>query len=132
MAPRVLIGVVSHDRGVRDRLVDLPVDPREPGGDLVDSAVKIVDPRLQRDRELHEVLPAAADERALRVTQPARPDPRDARDHDRCDREHHRHVCVDPDGVPREMHPYDGSEKMTLYSAWLFATLTSPGTLATS
>src|SRR6516225_8715521 len=30
------------------------------------------------------------------------------------------------------MHPYDGSEKMTLYSAWLFATLTSPGTLATS
>ena len=34
VAARVLVGVIPHDRGVRDRLVDLAVDPREPRSDL--------------------------------------------------------------------------------------------------
>ena len=80
VAAGVLVGVVADDRGVRDRVVDPPVDAREAGRDLVDGAVQVVDPALERDGELDEVLAAAADERPLRVAEPpdARPRPTQA------------------------------------------------------
>src|SRR5258708_198205 len=58
--------VVAHDRRLRQRAVDAPVDTREAGRDLVDNAVEVVDPRLQRDGEVDEVLLAAAEEDELR------------------------------------------------------------------
>ena len=67
VAARVLVGVVADDRAVRDGPVDAAVDPREPGGDLVDGPVQVVDPALQRDGELDEVLAAAAEQHPLRV-----------------------------------------------------------------
>ena len=94
MAARVLVGVVAHDRGVRDRLVDAAVDPREAGGDLVDGAVEVVDPPLERDGELDEILAAAADERSLGVTKAPNACPGD-----RCDDQAGR----------AEQHPENGN-----------------------
>ena len=75
VAAGVLVGVVADDRACSRPIVDPPVDAREPGRDLVDRAVEVVDPPLQRDGELDEVLAAAADERPLRVAQAADADP---------------------------------------------------------
>ena len=47
--------------------VDPAVDAREARGDLVDRAVEVVDPALQRDGEVDEVLAAAAEQRPLRL-----------------------------------------------------------------
>ena len=71
VAARVLVGVVADDRGVRDGPVDAPVDAGEPGGDLVDGAVEVVDPALEGDGELDDVLAAAAEQQALRLPQRA-------------------------------------------------------------
>ena len=76
MAPCVLVGVVADDRGVRDSPVDAAVDPGQSGGDLVDRSMEIVDPRLERDRELGEILAAAAEEHPLRVADAPHLDPR--------------------------------------------------------
>ena len=103
-------------------VVDPAVDPREPGRDLVDGAVQVVDPALERDGELDQVLAAAADQHPLRVAQPADAHPgdpgeRDARDAPSDDAD-------DGDrggGVPGDVHAAtDGSEKMTWYAAELF------------
>ena len=77
VAARVLVGVVADDRGVRDGLVDPAVDPREARRHLVDGAVEVVDPRLQRHRELDQVLPPAADER--RAARPGAAGPESSR-----------------------------------------------------
>src|SRR5581483_12361991 len=61
VAAGVLVGVEADDGALRDGAVDAPVDAREPGCDLVDRAVDVVDPGLERDRELDQVPPAAAD-----------------------------------------------------------------------
>ena len=53
------------------RLVDAPVDPREPRRDLVDRAVQVVDPPLQRDGEVDEVALAAAEQNRLAIAQRA-------------------------------------------------------------
>ena len=55
--------------------VDAPVDAGEAGGDLVDRAVEVVDPRLQRDGEVDEVLAAAAEQRPLRLADAPHLDP---------------------------------------------------------
>ena len=116
MAARVLVGVVADDRGVRDGVVDPAVDPREPGRDLVDGAVEVVDPRLERDGELDQVLPPAADERPLRVAQPPDARPGDQATTSPADAERDPDDGDERGGVPREMHAaYDGSEKMTWY-----------------
>jgi hypothetical protein len=57
------------------RSVDPPVDARETGGDLVDGAVQVVDPGLQRDGEVDEVAPVAAEQHALRRPQRAHSPP---------------------------------------------------------
>ena len=71
MPARVLVGVVADDRGVRDRPVDAAVDAREARGHLVDRAVEVVDPPLERDGEVDEVSPAAAEEHPLRLARRA-------------------------------------------------------------
>ena len=53
-----------------------------PGCDLVDGAVQVVDAALERDRELDQVLAAAADQHPLRVAQPADAHPRDPGERD--------------------------------------------------
>ena len=73
LAARVLVRVVAHDGGVRDRSVDAPVDPRQPRRDLVDRAMEIVDPRLQRDGELDHVVGGAAENGLLGALEPAQP-----------------------------------------------------------
>ncbi len=65
----VLVGVVADDRRVRDRAVDAPVDPRQPRGDLVDGPVEVVDPALQRDREVDDVGGRTAEDRLLTAPQ---------------------------------------------------------------
>ena len=98
-------------------VVDPPVDAREAGRDLVDGAVQVVDPALERDRELDEVLAAAADQRraarrAAAGRAPRRPQARTSpasRSDDADDGD-------ESGDVPRDVHgATDGSEKMTLY-----------------
>ena len=70
--------------------VDPAVDAGEPGGDLVDRTVEVVDPALQRDGELDEVAPAAAEQRQLGGARP--PDPK--REHDGGDATAERRLAV--------------------------------------
>ena len=63
------------------------IDSCEPGGDLVHGPMEIVDPALQRDRELDQVLAPAAHERPLRVAEPPHPHPRDRSENRGGDRE---------------------------------------------
>src|SRR5207247_330146 len=51
-----LVRVVADERGLRDRRVDSPIDTREACRDLVHSPVQVVDPALERDCEVDEVL----------------------------------------------------------------------------
>ncbi len=67
MAAGVLVGVVAHDRRLRHRVVDAPVDALERRGQLVDRTMQVVDPRLQRDGEIDEVVLASAEEHELRL-----------------------------------------------------------------
>ena len=66
LAGLVVVGVVAKDRRLRDAVVDPAVDARERAGDLVDRAVEVVDPRLQRDGEVDEIRLAAAEQDELR------------------------------------------------------------------
>ena len=50
---------------MREAAVDPPVDSREPGGDLVDDSVEIVDPCLERDGEVDEVVLARSEQDLL-------------------------------------------------------------------
>src|SRR5262249_56676887 len=86
------------------RPVDAAVDAREAGGDLVDGAVEVVDPRLQRDGEVDEILPAAPDERALRLAEPTDTHPGPPGDRDADGREHHTYHCDDERGCGRDVH----------------------------
>ena len=119
VAAGVLVGVVADDRRVRDRAVDPAVDAREPAGDLVDRAVEVVDPALQRDGELDEILAAAADQHALRVAQPADADPGHPGERDACEPDSDadggdRRRRRSRKGASRKPTAY-GSEKMTGY-----------------
>ena len=62
---RVLVGVVADECGVGQTAVHPPVDARQPGRDLVDDAMEVVDPRLQRDGEVDEIVLARAHEHEL-------------------------------------------------------------------
>ncbi len=86
------------------RPVDAPVDARERRRDLVDGAVQVVDPALERDRELDEVLAAAADQHALRVAEPADPHPRDPREREPGDPDHARDDCDDGATFAGDVH----------------------------
>src|SRR5205807_6302215 len=66
VASRALVGVVAHERGLRDGGVDPAVDARKSRRDLVDRAMKVVDARLQGDGEVDEVMLPAAEEDELR------------------------------------------------------------------
>src|SRR6266516_2184295 len=138
---RVGVRVVADDRRVRDAAVDSPVDACEPGRDLVHGAVQVVDPALQRDREVDEIFLAAADEHELGRAHPSHRQPHCQADAERehgCD----RGTDCDPRcRRAREVHArrilvragHGGvSEKRTLYSAVLFEVLVSPGTGETS
>ena len=61
--------------------------PREPGRDLVDGAVEVVDAALERDGEVDEVGAAAAEQDALRRPEPShaypQPEARSERDRGR-------------------------------------------------
>ena len=85
-----------------------------PGRHLVDRAVQVVDPALQRDGELDEVLPAAADERPLRLPQPADARPGDPGEDEagRAERRRRRRRRAAA-AFPERCTAYDGSEKMT-------------------
>ena len=48
---------------LRHGAVDASIDPREARRDLVHRPVEVVDPALQRDREVEQVARAAAEER---------------------------------------------------------------------
>ena len=48
---------------MREAAVDPLVDAREPGGDLVDDSVQVVDASLQGDREVDEVVLSRAPRR---------------------------------------------------------------------
>src|ERR687885_1340994 len=65
VAARAFVGVVADERRLRERLVDSAVDARETGRDLVDGAMQIVAPRLQRDREVDEVVLATPEHHLL-------------------------------------------------------------------
>ena len=56
---------------MRDRAVDPPVDTRKAGGDLVDDAVEVVDPGLERDREVDEIGLPATEQHGLAGAEPA-------------------------------------------------------------
>ena len=66
MSPGSLVGVIAHQRGVRDRAVDAAVDPRERGCDLVHGPVQVVHAGLERDGEIDEIVLPAAEEHELR------------------------------------------------------------------
>ena len=96
VAAHVRQRVVADDRRLRDRAVHAAVDPRQPAGDLVDRAQHVVDARLKRDREVDEILLAAAEQHALRRPrareQHERPAPGDHRDHG----DHHAAIAIHP------------------------------------
>src|SRR5205814_10189768 len=71
VAARPLVGVVADDRDLPQGFVDSPVDAGEPGRDLVDRPVEIVDPGLQRDGEIDEIVLRTAKEHLLRWTESA-------------------------------------------------------------
>ena len=87
MPARACVCVVANHGRIRQRPVDATVDPREAGGDLVDRAMEVVDPALQRDSEVDEVRAAAAEQDPLRVSQPAdahpEPEAQEERNHGR-------------------------------------------------
>ena len=62
--------------------VHAPVDAHEAGRDLVDGAVEVVDPALQRDGEVDQVGLAVAEQHRLALAQAldAQPAPRPRRD----------------------------------------------------
>ena len=62
---QLFVGVVADKRRVRDRAVDAAIDAGQGRCDLVDGAVQVVHSRLERDREIHEVVLAAAEEHEL-------------------------------------------------------------------
>ena len=133
MAARVLVGVVADDRGVRDRLVDAPVDPREPRRDLVDGAVEVVDPGLQRDANSTRSLRPPPTSVRCASRRRRDPRPRDPASTIAATARTTPTAATSAAALPeRCISAYDGSEKITLYSARLFATLISPGTFATS
>ena len=74
----------GRSRSSRPR-VDAAVDPREAGRDLVDRPVQVVDPALERDGEVDEVLLAAAEQHPLRLAHAAAAPPRERR-HDQRER----------------------------------------------
>src|SRR5687767_11317793 len=92
--------------------------------------MEIVDPRLERDREVDEVVLPLADEHLLRLTQA--PHLNEDGDHeDERDEGHHRPAECDPAGGRRQRvrHPLpQSSVKMIWYSAVLFAVFVSPAT----
>src|SRR6185437_15395849 len=139
VAAGVLVGVVADDRRVRDDAVDAPVDARQARGDLVDRAVQVVDPALERDGEVEQVLAAAAEQRALGVPdashaqgrppghdQPDQPDGDAGDAEDGCGRGREGHLALHRPAV------HQPREKMTGYVAELFETFASCGTEATS
>src|SRR3990170_1017536 len=124
LSTRPLVRVVADDRGVRHRPVDTPVDPREPGRNLVDGAVEIVDTALERDGEVEQVAAVAPQHDALRGLHPREPAPEregegEGEGRRRAGRYRHRE---------RGGH----NVKMTGYSAVLLAVFVSPGTGSTS
>ena len=77
VAAGALVGVVPHERGFGDGGVDPAVDPREAGGDLVHGSVQIIDPSLERDGEVDEILLAASEQDELGRTDGAQLPPRE-------------------------------------------------------
>ena len=132
MTTGVFVGVIPNDCDVRQTLIDPPIEACESGGDLVNRSMQIVDPRLQRHREIDHiaarptkhVLLGIACTRDLQPRSPRKRQPTDANDesgdgNDGC-------------GSGADVHSGYGSEKMTGYWAELFALFFSPGTVATS
>src|SRR5471032_889138 len=96
--------------------------------------MEIVDPPLQRDGELDQVLSPATEQHPLRIAHAPHPDPGDP---GKREARHGHHRADDGDQtrhVRRHVHRRypPGSEKMTGYVAVLFARFTSPGTPFTS
>ena len=71
-----------------------------PRGDLVHGPVQVVDPALQRDGEIDEILLATAEQHALRRANRLQLPPREARDDQ-------REPC---DGAGRDRDPFRGRE----------------------
>src|SRR6266536_3453543 len=129
MAAAVRVGVVADDRGLRDAVVDPPVDAREGGADLVHRAVEVVDPALERDGEVDEVGLAAAEQHELRRAHAPQGEVVADREEERQSRRH-RGADRDPAG-DRGAEVHQLRVKNTLYVAELFPVLTSPGTAPT-
>ena len=89
--------------------------------------MEVVDPALQRDGEVDEILRAPSEQHVLRSPQPAQADPQqgDRREHENG---HGRRGECDPEG---EAHGA-ASEKITGNSALLFALFVSPWTGSTA
>ena len=71
MPAGVLVGVVADDRGVREAAVDPPVEPGERRRRPRPRRGGVVDPRLERDGEVDEVVLAACRAGRLRLPDPA-------------------------------------------------------------